>query len=128
MFQLDFHSNVPIYEQIVRKMKENIIKDYLTPGDALPSVRKMARMLDVTPNTVQKAYRMLEQERVIFTIRGKGAFIADQKPQIDNSQKIDELCEQIKPYLMELFYLGLSKEQVLKKIKELCSEVKEVEE
>jgi GntR family transcriptional regulator len=125
MFRLDFHSNVPIYEQLIRKIKENIMKEYLRPGDALPSVRNMARELNVTPNTVQKAYRTLEQERVIVTVRGKGAFVADQKPRIDYGQKVEELKEQIKPLVMEMLYLGMSRQQVLDEIDELCREVKE---
>ena len=91
MFELDNLSSVPIYEQLIRKIKENIMKGYLNPGDHLPSVRKMARELNVTPNTVQKAYSMLEQERVIMTVRGKGAFVADKKPEIDNRQKLEEV-------------------------------------
>lgn len=125
MFQLDFLSSVPIYEQLMRKIKENIMKGYLKPGDTLPSVRKMARDLNVTPNTVQKAYRMLEQEQVIVTVRGKGAFVANKKPVIDNRQKIEDLNRQIKPLVMELLYTGMSKEDIIQIIEEICSEIKE---
>lgn len=57
MFQLDIYNSVTFYEQLILKIKGNIMKEYLKPGDGLPSVRKMARKLHVTPNTVQKAYR-----------------------------------------------------------------------
>ena len=118
MFQLDNLSSVPIYEQLIRKIKENIMKGYLNPGDHLPSVRKMARELNVTPNTVQKAYSMLEQERVIMTVRGKGAFVADKKPEIDNRQKLEELKREIKPLIMELLYSGVEKSDIINMIEE----------
>lgn len=127
MFQLDVYSSVPIYEQLIRKIKENIMKEYLKPGDNLPSVRKMARDLNVTPNTIQKAYRMLEQEKVIVTMRGKGAYIADKKPEINREEKLEELKGQIRPLLMEMMYMGIRKEQIRDVIMELCAEVKEEE-
>ena len=125
MFQLDNLSSVPIYEQLIRKIKENIMKGYLNPGDHLPSVRKMARELNVTPNTVQKAYSMLEQERVIMTVRGKGAFVADKKPEIDNRQKLEELRREIKPLIMELLYSGVEKSDIIIMIEEFFEEIKE---
>ena len=125
MFQLDNLSSVPIYEQLIRKIKENIMKGYLNPGDHLPSVRKMARELNVTPNTVQKAYSMLEQERVIMTERGKGAFVADKKPEIDNRQKLEELKREIKPLIMELLYSGVEKSDIINMIEEFFEEIKE---
>lgn len=125
MFQLDNLSSVPIYEQLIRKIKENIMKGYLNPGDHLPSVRKMARELNVTPNTVQKAYSMLEQERVIMTVRGKGAFVADKKPEIDNHQKLEELKREIKPLIMELLYSGVEKSDIINMIEEFFEEIKE---
>lgn len=125
MFQLDNLSSVPIYEQLIRKIKENIMKGYLNPGDHLPSVRKMARELNVTPNTVQKVYSMLEQERVIMTVRGKGAFVADKKPEIDNRQKLEELRREIKPLIMELLYSGVEKSDIINMIEEFFEEIKE---
>lgn len=125
MFQLDNLSSVPIYEQLIRKIKENIMKGYLNPGDHLPSVRKMARELNVTPNTVQKAYSMLEQKRVIMTVRGKGAFVADKKPEIDNRQKLEELRREIKPLIMELLYSGVEKSDIINMIEEFFEEIKE---
>ena len=127
MFQLDIYSSVPIYEQLIRKIKENIMKEYLKPGDGLPSVRKMARELHVTPNTVQKAYRILEQEKVIVTVRGKGAYIASKKPEIPIEDKISDVKRQIRPLLMELLYMGIGVEKIHEMITELCEEMKEGE-
>ena len=75
MFRINPASGKAIYEQIMEQVKEAAWKGYLKPGDALPSVRKLALSLNVTPNTVAKAYQLLEKEKVIITIRGKGAFL-----------------------------------------------------
>ena len=125
MFQLDNLSSVPIYEQLIRKIKENIMKGYLNPGDHLPSVRKMARELNVTPNTVQKAYSMLNRYTYSMTVRGKGAFVADKKPEIDNRQKLEELKREIKPLIMELLYSGVEKSDIINMIEEFFEEIKE---
>ena len=77
MFRINPASGKAIYEQIMEQVKEAAWKGYLKPGDALPSVRKLALSLSVTPNTVAKAYQLLEKEKVIITIRGKGAFLAE---------------------------------------------------
>ena len=77
MIRLDLRSTQPIYEQIVKQYKYLVLQGYLKTGDAIPSVRKLAMELGVTPGTVAKAYRELETDRIIETVRGKGTFIAD---------------------------------------------------
>ena len=76
MIHLDFRSSQPIYEQIIVQVKFLTLQGYLKTGDAIPSVRKLAIQLGVTPGTVAKAYRELERGHVIETIRGKGTFIS----------------------------------------------------
>ncbi len=125
MFQIDYTSSLPIYEQLVRKMKENILRGYLKSGDALPSVRNMARQLGVTPNTIQKAYRMLEQENVIVTVRGKGAFVAETKPVVDMTKKLMEYREQLRPLIGDMIYHGMDKVEIVNLIQEVISGIKE---
>ncbi len=125
MFQIDYNSSLPIYEQLVRKMKENILKGYLKAGDSLPSVRNMARQIGVTPNTIQKAYRMLEQENVIVTIRGKGAFVAETKPVVNLEEKLMEYKGQLKPLIGDMLYHGMEKEEIWKVIEEIIKGIKE---
>lgn len=76
MIQLDFRSSQPIYEQIISQYKYMTLQGYLKPGDAIPSVRKLAIQLEVTPGTVAKAYRIMESQGMIETLRGKGTYIA----------------------------------------------------
>lgn len=72
MFIIDGRSAKPIYEQIVDQVKEQLLKGILKSGDQLPSVRQLAGMLTINPNTVSKAYQELERQKVIETIRGRG--------------------------------------------------------
>ncbi len=63
-------------------MKEMIIHDVLKPNEQLPSVRLLAKQLTINPNTIQKAYRELEREGYIYSIPGKGSFVANKKEAI----------------------------------------------
>ncbi|MFR3911346.1 MAG: GntR family transcriptional regulator [Clostridium paraputrificum] len=69
------NNNRPIYEQIKDKFIELIINNALREGDKLPSVRELASMLTVNPNTISKAYNKLEDEGMIETLKGKGTFV-----------------------------------------------------
>ncbi len=69
------NNNRPIYEQIREKFIELIINNALREGDKLPSVRELASMLTVNPNTISKAYSRLENEGMIETLKGKGTFV-----------------------------------------------------
>lgn len=79
MFQLDYRSGISICDQIVNNIIRLRSLKVLTSGAVLPSVRAMASKLAVNPNTVQKAYNILEAKGIIYTIRGKGCFISDDK-------------------------------------------------
>ena len=104
MFRINPASGKAIYEQIMEQVKEAAWKGYLKPGDALPSVRKLALSLNVTPNTVAKAYQLLEKEKVIITIRGKGAFLAENASQEVDKGKMQEIKTSLKEILSELRY------------------------
>lgn len=76
MLQLDLQSRQPIYEQLMLKLSELVILGAMKADDQLPSVRTLARDLGVNPNTVQKAYQELERRGIIYSVAGKGSFIA----------------------------------------------------
>ncbi|MBQ1961639.1 MAG: GntR family transcriptional regulator [Clostridia bacterium] len=77
MLQLDFKSGVPICDQIVNGFIRLKALGVLKGGDQLPSVRALASRLAVNPNTVQKAYAMLESSGIIYSVKGKGSFLSD---------------------------------------------------
>lgn len=81
MFTIDLTSRTPIYEQIYFKIIELVIKGSLKENDQIPSVRNLAKDTGVNPNTVTKAYQELERNGIIYSLTGRGSFIA----KIDNS-------------------------------------------
>lgn len=80
MFTIDLMSRTPIYEQIYRKIIVLVIKRSLKENDQIPSVRSFAKDTGVNPNTVSKAYQELERNGIIYSLAGRGSFIA--KPDI----------------------------------------------
>ena len=77
MITIDYKSRVPIYDQITAGFIRLKALGILKPHDKLPSVRSMASSLGINPNTVQKAYAILEADGVIYSVSGKGSFISD---------------------------------------------------
>lgn len=117
MLQLDFRSRVPIYEQLVEKIKELIVHQVLKSDEPLPSVRELAQELTVNPNTIQKAYRELERLGYIYSIPGKGSFV---KPtdKLENNRQRTELLETLGKVVAELIYLGVSMEELQEKLEQ----------
>ena len=74
---INHSSPQPIYEQIVKSIKDKIMDAALLEGAALPSVRTLAKDLRISALTVKKAYDQLEEEGFIVTVHGKGSFVAD---------------------------------------------------
>lgn len=76
MLTLDFQSRMPIYEQIFKNIIRLAAVGVMGPNEQLPTVRALAQELGVNPNTVQKAYQMLERDGVIYSVTGRGSFIS----------------------------------------------------
>ena len=77
MLQIDYESRAPIYEQLVDKIKILIVKNVLKPNEQMPTVRDLASNLTINPNTVQRAYRILEENGYIYSVTGKGSFVSE---------------------------------------------------
>lgn len=77
MYSIDLQSRTPIYEQLYKKVVELILKNELKPNDKLPSVRELAKTLGVNPNTVSKAFQLLERDKVIYSLAGRGSFVSN---------------------------------------------------
>lgn len=77
MIGIDLQNRRPIYEQIAERFQTLIVNGVLEPDSQLPSVRTLAMELSINPNTIQKAYSLLEQEGYIYPIKGKGNFVSD---------------------------------------------------
>ena len=77
MIVIDYQSRLPLYEQIAEKFQALILKGVLPPNTQLPSVRSLALELSLNPNTIQKAFALLEQQGYIYPVKGRGNFVAD---------------------------------------------------
>jgi GntR family transcriptional regulator len=117
MIQLDFKDSNPLYEQIREKIKGLIISGVIKPNEKIPSVRELAQMLTINPNTIQKAYKELEAEGCIYSVKGKGNFIA---PLDKNSVEArrSELFAQLVKTTEELIYLLTTEQSVINVIHE----------
>ena len=122
MFQLDFGDHRPIYEQIKDKIKDLIIRGVLKEGEKIPSVREMAASLAINPNTIQKAYKDLENEGYIYSLRAKGSFVAPQSEAAreDNRKK---LYEQLSETVKEMAFLKISLDEITENVKKTYKEV-----
>ena len=110
MFELDMKSRKAISDQIIENMKELIMSGVLKPEDRISSVRELAGQLLVNPNTVQKAYRILESQGYIYTVKGRGAFVADISSLSPDSRELSEAEEHIRDGISRLYHLGLTKD------------------
>ena len=115
-------SNLPIYEQIVEGVKRHISSGELREGDMLPSIRALAKDLRISVITTKRAYEELEREGFIYTVAGKGCFVAARS----REWMREDLLRQIEEHLQELSRLataaGVSGEELCRMLRTLCEE------
>jgi GntR family transcriptional regulator len=114
MIQINTNSSIPLYEQIMARIKELILKDALREGDKLPSIRELACIITVNPNTISKSYLSLEKAGLIETIRGKGTFIKNGANLVIKTESINLLQRDITNVLKNALSLNLSLLEVIK--------------
>lgn len=112
MFELDMRSRKPIYEQLVDKLKELIINEVLKPNEQLLPVRTLATQLTINPNTIQKAYRELEVQGYIYSLKGKGSFV-NPNNQTKNHEKTKSVKKNLEKLILEALYLGVSARELI---------------
>lgn len=118
MFELDMRSRKPIYEQLIDKLKELIINEVFTSDEQLPSVRTLAGQLTINPNTIQKAYRELETQGFIYSIKGKGSFVNPNHRKKDK-ERIDSVKRELEKLILEALYLGVPANELIGLIQNL---------
>ncbi|MBE5918674.1 MAG: GntR family transcriptional regulator [Pseudobutyrivibrio ruminis] len=118
MIQLNYRDSKPIYEQIKDGLRRLVVTGAVKKDEKLPSVRELATSLSINPNTIQKAYRELEQEGYIYTIAGKGSYAAERG--FVASVRSDELMKEFDEIVKELLYLCEDKDVLIKRIEELA--------
>ena len=113
----EFNDDLPLYKQLVDKIKIAIITDYYKAGEKLPSVRDLSVQIKINPNTIQRALAELEDDKLIYTKRTAGKYVTDDLKVISNlkheiaKSKIDNFIEDMK-------VLNFSDEEIIKLLKE----------
>ncbi|MFH1614710.1 MAG: GntR family transcriptional regulator [Planctomycetota bacterium] len=123
-FNIDNSSGRAVYQQIIDQIKRDIAMGKLLAGEKLPTVRELAVQLVINPNTIAKAYRQLEQEGIITTRPGAGAFVAQMSSNLSRAVKKKMICERLELAAVEAIHMQIDKktfgewfENVLKKFK-----------
>lgn len=117
----NFKDGIPIYTQIVDKVKVSIAGGLYEPGAKMPPVRDMALEAGVNPNTMQKAFTQLEREGLLYSVRTSGRFVTEEREVLDNLKKTLS-----REYINELFEslsrLGMSREEIITAVQQWSTE------
>ena len=116
---LDFHSGLPIYTQIVNQIQSQLVNKILKPGDQLPTVRALAQELRVNFNTVARAYRILDEARIISTQQGRGTYIIEiPPPEVSEKLRHESLAALTQRFIAEAFRLGFSEREISQMVRD----------
>jgi len=117
--EIDFRSGIPIYLQVVERIKERIASGWLKPGDQLPTVRSLALELRVNFNTVARSYRILDETGIISTQQGRGTYVLNiPPPEVSDKIRLKALKELTRRYLADAERLGASPEELSQTLKD----------
>lgn len=107
MFTIDYKSRVPLYQQIVDNVEKLTLRGVLLPEQQLPSVRALAMELSINPNTIAKAYAELEARGLVYSLPGRGSFVAGDQAGLRNTAR-EQLRERIHSLCQEARSMGFS--------------------
>ena len=110
MILLDYKDRRPIYEQVVAKLEELMLLGVMKENEPLTSVRSLAMELSINPNTIQRAYVELERQGYIYTVKGKGSFVADNQAMKENKKK--EVLLKVSDMIDEAIRVGIPGEEI----------------
>ena len=111
--RIDNASGRPVYQQIIDHVKRDIASGRLTRDEKLPTVRQLAGHIAINPNTIAKAYRQLEQEGIIVTKRGAGAFVANLDSNLSRAVRKRIVCEELERIAVEAFHMQIDRQTLL---------------
>lgn len=120
---LDYTSSVPMYKQIKDAIKENIYNGQLKDREVLPSIRQLAKELDVSMITVKRAYTDLEYEGLVNTVSGRGTFISIENYELILEHRKNELLMKLREEVNELKLAGINEEEIIQLVLEEYSMV-----
>lgn len=122
-FQIDPHSGVPVYRQVMDQVKYYVASGALRPGEQLPSIRELAQSLAVNPTTIVKTYSELQHENVIEMRHGKGAFVAEGIARLSEREREKALRRLARQLAVEAAQMGASERLVLRLVSEELNEI-----
>ena len=121
--QIDPHSGVPVYRQMMDQVKYYIASGALQPGDQLPSIRELAQKLSVNPTTVVKAYGELQHGDVIEMRHGKGVFVTERSVQMSDREREKALRRIARQLAVEAAQMKAPNQVVLRIVEEELSDL-----
>lgn len=119
MTRIDYRDSRPVYEQIVAGFQKLILTGAYETDAQMPSVRQTAVELSTNPNTVQKAYAELERQGYIYSVKGRGSFVCEKDALLEKQKT--ELAERLRSIFDEADELGISRDELLKRLPETKS-------
>ncbi len=121
MITIDYKDKRPIYEQVTEKIENLIVRGVLEGESKLPSVRSMAIELSLNPNTIQKAYVELERAGYVYSVKGKGNYVADS---VEITKRKKEMVkEESKKIVLLAKSLGITREEFMENLNHVFEEV-----
>ncbi|MBC2101591.1 GntR family transcriptional regulator [Listeria marthii] len=115
---MKFDDSKPIYKQIVHYIHTEIVTATYEAGDKLLSVRELATKLEVNPTTIQRAYAELEETEIIYTVRGTGKYLTEDKRRIEQLE--NDIAKQLtENFISEMSKLGINKEKIIAWVKKV---------
>ena len=108
-FIIDNSSGRPVFQQLIDQVKRDVALGRLIKEDRLPTVRQLAQELAINPNTIAKAYRQLEQDGIIGTKAGAGAFVANLDSGLSKAVKKKLICDELERIVVDAFHMQIDK-------------------
>ncbi|KJB89791.1 GntR family transcriptional regulator [Paenibacillus sp. E194] len=115
--RIESSTDEPIYEQIARQIRTGIFSGDFKPGDALPSIRQLAKDLQISVITTKSAYEELEREGFIDSMVGKGSFISGANPQLIREQRLHQMEMMIEEAVKDAKALNVSLSELMEHIR-----------
>lgn len=123
MIVIDYKDKRPIYEQVIERIEQLILRGVLKPDDMLPSVRSLAMELSINPNTIQRAYQELERLGFTYTVKGRGSFVSDNQAVF--TQRREEIEKEAHTLVERTVEVGMSEAELITLIKSAFVKIKE---